>query len=208
MDFQRDYILRLIQMMGDLMRRIAELIDDLQRMRMLDDACRRFCGMTLTTAEDLSADSLRELLPTVPRLMLSELLYAKARSAALPTEDEQALLLKALQLLASLNDDSPLCSLRAVRLRELKQAVLPLTTAQDLLACARFFAQAEQYDEMEDALFQALALEPTLDRGEAIAMLRRAAKASAVALARCNMTSDELRASARELETTRQETSP
>ena len=27
MDFERDYILRLIQMMGDLMRRIAELMD-------------------------------------------------------------------------------------------------------------------------------------------------------------------------------------
>ena len=31
MDFERDYILRLIQMMGDLMRRIAELMDDAER---------------------------------------------------------------------------------------------------------------------------------------------------------------------------------
>ena len=31
--FQRDYILRMIEMMGDLMRRVKELMDELAQMR-------------------------------------------------------------------------------------------------------------------------------------------------------------------------------
>ena len=38
--FQRDYILRMIEMMGDLMRRVKELMDELARMRLLEEACR------------------------------------------------------------------------------------------------------------------------------------------------------------------------
>ncbi len=64
--------------------------------------------------------------------------------------------------------------------------------------CARFFAQAERYDEMEDALFQAV--EMGAGRMEAAGMLRRAAKAEPSALARSRMTGQELRASAYELE--------
>ena len=70
--------------------------------------------------------------------------------------------------------------------------------------CARFFAQGERFDEMEDALFQALEKENGEQRenmrAEAVAMLRRAAKAGEHTLAYCNMTGQELRESARELE--------
>ena len=207
MDFQRDYILRLIQMMGDLMRRIAELIDDLQRMRLLNDACRHLCGMTLTTAQTLTDASLCELLAPLPRFAMSELLYAQATQINLPEQDRQESLRKASVLLASLHADVTVCALRAVRLAELKQLTFASLTAANLMNCARFFALAEAYDEMEDALFQALALDPAAGRQEAIAMLRRAAKADATALARCRMTSAELRASAHELELT-EETSP
>ena len=47
MDFERDYILRLIHMLGDLMRRLAERMDDRERGRMLDEAAHRHCGMGL-----------------------------------------------------------------------------------------------------------------------------------------------------------------
>ena len=70
---------------------------------------------------------------------------------------------------------------------------------------ALFFFQAERYDEMEDALFQALELENDgardNDRKEAVEMLRRASKATEYTLALCHMTDRELRESAHELET-------
>ena len=37
--FQRDYILRMIEMMGDLMRRVKELMDELAQMRLLEERC-------------------------------------------------------------------------------------------------------------------------------------------------------------------------
>lgn len=206
MDFERDYILRMIQMMGDFMRRVAELMDDMERARAMDSESQRLCGMPLTAAEALDTASLKELLAPVPRFMLAELLYVKAKATSrLPYGEADALLCKALRLLSSLADEPRLCDLRAARLSELKQETLPLLDGDDLLSCARFFAQAERYDEMEDALFQALSLmdgpQRETVRAEAAAMLRRAAHAPEQALALCGMTAAELRASARELET-------
>jgi len=208
MDFQRDYILRMIQMMGDLMRRLAEKLEDRQRGRMLSDACREFCGMSLETGEQLEAASLREMLAPVPRFMLSELLAAKADMVAMPVGDAEELKLKALRLLSSLHEEGQLCDLRAERLVTLKVAVFPLLTAADLMDCARFFFQAEQFDQMEDALFQAVELSGSdaqeSNRLEAIDLLRKASRAPENTLALCGMTSHELRQSARDLETENQ----
>ncbi|MDD3213089.1 MAG: DUF6483 family protein [Eubacteriales bacterium] len=203
MDYQRDYILRLIHMLGELMRRIYERLDNRQRLDLLDQACREHCGMPLATAESLTMDSLYSLLSPMPRFMLGELLAVKAEVIPLAAGEAEALQYRAVQLLSSLYDETQLCDLRAEKLRQLKQAVLPMLTANDLMACARFFFTAERYDEMEDALFQALALETgdafAQDRETTVLMLRRASKATARALALCNMSGDELRASAHEL---------
>lgn len=205
MDFERDYILRMIHMLGDLMRRIAEKLDERERRRMLEDASHTFCGMSLTTGEALTTGSLTALLAPLPRLWMSELLANKARMCELPPGEAEELNLKALRLLASLHGESQLCDLRAQRLMELKQAVFAALTADDLMNCARFFSQAERYDEMEDALFQALPLETgearEQDRQEAMRLLRQAARAGERTLILCRMTSEELRASAHELET-------
>jgi hypothetical protein len=204
MDYQRDYIMRLIYMMGDLMRRICELLDNKERERMLDKACHEHCGMSLEAAERLRAESLVALLQPMARFVLSELLDAKAEACGLPEDEAAALRHKALRLLASLYAESQLCTLRADKLKRLKQAVFPLLTDADLMSCARFFEQAAQYDEMEDALFQAL---PTAtgdawerDREEAIAMLRAASRADEQTLILCRMTGSELRESAHEME--------
>ena len=53
--FQRDYILRMIEMMGDLMRRVKELMDELARMRLLEEVCRRQCGLPLSALEPVRA---------------------------------------------------------------------------------------------------------------------------------------------------------
>ena len=195
--FQRDYIMRLIEMMGDLMRRIAELMSDLNRMRLLNDACRRHAGLSLETAESLNSQSLLEMLGSIPRLMVSELLYIRAHSFSLSVERQEDCLLKCLRLLSSLWNEGSLCELRADRLAEIKMRVQPLLTADDLLYCARFFAQAECYDEMENALFQAaehlpVQANPSALRTEGTAMLTQAASAPPEALSAVKMTVQEL----------------
>lgn len=206
--FQRDYILRMIEMMGDLARKVAQLMEELEYLHQLDDASRLHCGMPLKALEDLSHESLTEMMAPEPRLYASELLYLRAMERSVQWEYRDRLLLKSLRLLASLTDESVLCEIRAPRLKELKEAVLPLMTAQDLFQCARFFSEGDRYDEMEDALFQAVAAAgedaaQMLIR-EGVYLLQQAAlNATDTALAYCRMTREELNQAAQELRAAR-----
>lgn len=195
MFFERDYILRMIQMMGDLMRRIAELLSDLQRMKLLEDACLRYCGLSLRAAEALSDESLLSLLDAEPRFVLSELCYLHAAYTTCEDDEAEALLCRSLRLLCSLREEGELCEQRAARLEELKEQTLPLLTADDLLACGQFFANGERYDLMEDALFQAIErAEPSRQAAlltEALPLMERACAASEQVLALCGLTRAE-----------------
>ena len=196
MMFERDYILRMIQMMGDWLRRLAELLSDLERMRFLGELCRRHCGMTLKAAEALSDESLVSLLDPEPRFLLSELIYLHAAQTTCDDEQAQALLAKSLRLLLSLSGEGELCEQRAARLGDLKEQTLPLLTAEELMACAGFLVNGERYDLAEDAAFQAIErAEPSRQTAllsQALALMERAAAASPQALALCGMTPDEL----------------
>lgn len=202
--FQRDYILRMIEMAGDLMRRVRELMDELSQLKLLDDACRRSCGLPLETLDALSADSLMEMLGGMPRLLASELMYMRATALPQPLEDEENRLLKSFRLLTSLCDQAALCELRAPRAQELKLRLLPSLTAADLWQCAQFMSQGEAYADMEDAIFEAAARAVGAERLavilEGAAMLRQAAHADGRALAFARTTSEELLLSADELE--------
>ncbi len=212
MFFQKDYILRMIEMMGDLMRRIMELMDDLDRMKLLEDACHRHCGISLEAAQGLTVRSLAALLPPMPRLMMSEILYIRAEGFPLPLEEQEDLRYKSLCLLASLYSEGPLCEARAQRLLELKAGLQGRLSPEVLMDCARFFFQAEAYGPMEDALFQAVEgtgaegeeSQEADALGERIAqgadLLRKAAASAPEALAFAGCTREELLLSARELE--------
>ncbi len=205
MFFQRDYVLRMIEMMGDLMRRIGELLDDLSRAKLLSEACRTHCGIDLESAEALTAESLETLLPPMPRLMMSEILYMRAKASSLPMDQQEELFYKSFHLLASLWSEGPLCELRTGRLLELKALLMDRISPEELLCCARFFQEAEAYDHMEDALFQAAEqLPPGAERDAALAegtgMLAQAASAAPQALAFAHCTREELLDSVRDLQ--------
>lgn len=202
MYFQRDYILRMIEMMGDVMRRISEMIDQLQRMKLLEDLCREHCGLTLEAAEGLSLESLCDMLDPGPRFALSELIYTKAVSGTGEAERRTEALLKSLRLLLSLRDTGPLCEARAERIKELTDELGDELDGSDWLACAAFFSEAERYDDMEDALFLAL---PRADDAEGcyhsgLLLLRGALRATPEALAFCRMTPRELEQSVQDWE--------
>ena len=153
--FQRDYILRMIEMMGDLMRRVKELMDELARMRLLEEACRRQCGLPLSALETLSTESLTEMLSPTPRLFASELIYLRATASPSLWEEGRMLRLKSLRLLLTLAQEGPLCELRAARVQALKLELMDLLLPEDLMACAAFLRQGGAYADMEDALFEA-----------------------------------------------------
>ena len=202
--FQRDYILRMIEMMGDLMRRVKELMDELAQMRLLDGASRKRCGLPLSALETLSAESLTELLSPTPRLFASELLYLRAMGLPAPWEEGRMLRLKSLRLLLTLEEEGPLCELRAPRVQALKLELADLLLPEDLMDCAAFLRQGGAYADMEDALFEAAERCSPQERAacvrKGVCMLREAARAPAQDLAFGRTSAHELRLSARELE--------
>lgn len=194
MFFERDYIMRMIQMMGDFFRRLTEMMNDMDRARAIDGECVRRCGMTMETARGLSAQSLCELLPKEPRFLMSELCYLASELA--PMGDAEDLMYKSLALLITLHSDHELACARAPRLAEMKAKLMDRLTAPELSACARFFYEGESYADMEDAIYQAVdaakadEIEEVLDKG--LRLLSDATEATGEALALCGMTRDEL----------------
>ena len=156
MFFQKDYVLRMIEMMGDFMRRIGEMLDDMHRLRLLDDACREHCGMDLNAAGKLSVESIIDLLAPQPRLMMAEILYIQAMQTSLPEETREQLLYRCARLLLSLREESLLCELRWERLNDcITEVGLPFTP-RDRMDAAAFFMQAEQFGLGEDQLYESL----------------------------------------------------
>ncbi len=156
MFFQKDYILRMIEMVGEVMRRVGEMLDDLQRFRLLDDACRQHCGMDLDAARNLDIESLIDLLAPQPRLMMAEILYIQAIQTSLKDEERERLLYRSGRLLISLRSESLLCELRHHRLSECIEGAGELFSARDRLDAAAFFMQADQFAKGEDQLYEAL----------------------------------------------------
>ena len=164
MAFQRDYVLRLIEMMGDFFRRLGEMIDEKEQTRALDGACREQCGLSMEAACALSEQTVEELLPPQGILMLSELTYAQAMVTARDEEKKAALLLRTLRLLCMLWEEETLCAERAPRLKELMDACGDLLTPEDYLACARFLMAGEHFDWGEDAVFLSVEEAPAEDK--------------------------------------------
>lgn len=156
MFFQKDYVLRMIEMMGDFMSRIGEMLDDMHRLRLLDDACREHCGMDLNAAGKLSVESIIDLLAPQPRLMMAEILYIQAMQTSLPEETREQLLYRCTRLLLSLREESLLCELRWERLNACITEVGSLFTPRDRMDAAMFFLQAEQFGLGEDQLYESL----------------------------------------------------
>ena len=156
MYFQKDYILRMIEMMGDMMRRIFELLDDLQRMRMLNDAAKKYCGINLDAANKLSAESLVDMLSPQPRLMMAEILYIQACAIKPDEERKPIAYYKIVKLLLSLKEESLLCEIRYERLLECIEACDVQLSSQDYLDAAMFMLEAEQFAYSEDIIYRGI----------------------------------------------------
>ena len=158
MAFQKDYVLRLIEMMGDFLRRLKMIGQEWQRDMEINMLCRDQCGLSLDAAEGLSEETLMELLPPRGLLTLSELMYLRAEAVAMDELARQRLYLRTLRLLSSLHEEETLCEERGVRLRKLMDLCGEEMEISDYLSCARFFLSGERLTDCEDAIFMAVEL--------------------------------------------------
>lgn len=144
----------MIQMLGEFVRRLNETLDEMEKRHLLEDLCQEKCGLPLLTADGLDEKSLAQMLPTEPRLILSELYYIRARHTQTLPEDEAAYLARSARLLLSLGEESLICQERRERLHDLEPWA-DFTPAEYLEAFA-FYLEGEAFDWAEDALFFAL----------------------------------------------------
>ena len=184
MYFQTDYVMRMIEMMGDFMRKLWLLIFRLTEQDKYDDAykllsthMRRFTGMDLVMLTSLSADSIIDILPPQRQIAAAELLSVQAQMLMQQEqyEDMQRCLEKAIALFISAADADdkraePLFA--QVRQLELAAGALPLSMYLDLAA---FYEAAGQYACAEDDLARAADMQ-TAFRADAQAFYERLLK--------------------------------
>jgi len=173
MYFQKDYVLRMIEMLGEMMRRIGALAEEADARAELNEISGRACGMPMAMLKTADPDALAELLGEAQRFLAAELLAIDLQvSRRKHTEDELLpTVQQALSLYASLFEPDyllPACD-RASRMMEGALDVLPADT---LLSVALLEERGGQYAAAEDALFAAYAKAPRL-RPEAEAFYGR-----------------------------------
>lgn len=155
--FQQDYIMRMIEALGDFLRRLKGTVLDLDADALMDDAYKRFCGIERVLAEQMDVDTLSELLPPDRLLALSELTTYRAErfASSLHTDQLAALYHRALTLLIRVSDMevATLFEKRALELLEYAEALL---TSGDCASVISFFFLAGAFDMGEDFLFESM----------------------------------------------------
>ena len=198
MFYEQDTILRLIAQLGAAFRRVMTLLEDDEAERELDEDCRTLCGLESNVADGMDVDSLRELLPPDRLFALSELTHLRAQrfSHALDTDVLAALELRALRLLARV-DDEEIAQRQIERMQELRGLAQNELTCADQIDIVEFFVRACAYDRAEDALFEAIDSYPLPSQrqtlcGFGLALYGRLAQLPAERLAQGGLPPDEV----------------
>lgn len=172
---KQDYILRMIEMMGDFFRKLKSLASDTLAEESFTGAYLQFTGLRRAIAEELDVDTLGEMLPPERLLALAELTAMRAARFENRYDEDTlgALRLRALRLYLRIEDDlaATLITENAITCAKAAHDALPL---EELPRAIVFFTRAEKYNTAENILFSALerfatdanALPPLLAAGE------------------------------------------
>lgn len=156
MYFQKDYILRMIEMMGDLVRRICAIASENDARAELDEIAQRACGLPLKMLRDGDPQMLNNVLEDAQRFLAAELLMIALAVDARTKTDEELLPLRIqiLALYASVREpDYALpAAERAATITGKYLAQLPV---ESLLSSAALFEYAGQLAPAEDAFYAA-----------------------------------------------------
>ncbi len=153
MAFQHDYVLRMIEMMGDFFRTLLDKVDEKEKKHALNAFLREYCGMDLESARKLSIDTLQSLLTDESRFVLSELALFYAQSIQNEEKRKEEMLFS-LRILYTLSHQEEIVKEKKTVVKELSYT-LPLT-ADDYICSAEFFYIAKEYAWVEDMVFFAI----------------------------------------------------
>ena len=192
MFFQRDYVLRMIEMLGELIRRICSILREADARQELDEISGKACGMPMAMLRTTEPEPLTELLGEAQRYLVAELLLIDMEISR-RTQMEDALLpvrIQAISIFASITDIDyvlPACD----RVAKLLEGFLDELPLEVLLLAAGLSERGGRYATAEDALFAALSLSPVV-RDEAEAFYGRLGALSDQALLEGNFSRDEI----------------
>lgn len=161
MYFQRDYVLRMIEMMGELIQRICAVAREADAREELDEIAGKACGMPMRMLRGQSPDALSELLDDPQRFLSAELLMIAIEVDRRTHTEEELLPEKeqAVRLYATLRDPDYLLP-AADRVAGLLDDILFDAGEITLLAAAGLLETAGRYAAAEDALHAAAAHNP------------------------------------------------
>jgi len=176
MYFQRDYVLRMIEMMGEMVRRICSIAREADARQELEEICQKASGMPMAMLRTEDPDTLAELLSDAQRYLAAELLVIDMEISRRTKMEEELLPVReqALRLFASLQEPDyalPACE----PVRELLGGFYDQLPLEPLLRAAGLLERGGAYADAENALFAALPLSPRA-RGEAEAFYDRLEK--------------------------------
>lgn len=155
MYFQKDYVLRMIEMMGELVRRICSIAREADARAELEEIAQKACGLPMEMLRSGDIDTLENLLEEPQRFLAAELIMISIEIDQRKNLDADALFplyQQALMLYASLHDPDYVlpASDRAGKIVTDHLAQLPV---EALTASAGLFERAGQYALAEDALY-------------------------------------------------------
>ena len=156
MYFQRDYILRMIEMIGEIARRILDEAREEDARAELDEISRKASGMPLKMLKTADVATLETLLSPEQRYLCAELLLIGAQVDARTQPDEtiNPARAQALSLLATLQKPDYLpraCDRAHAAIEEM----LDFLTPAELTALAALFERGDRFAAAEDALWAA-----------------------------------------------------
>lgn len=156
MYFQRDYILRMIEMIGELARRILDNAREEDARAELDEISRKASGMPLKMLKTADVSTLETLLSPEQRYLCAELLLigAQVDARGQPDEAVNPARAQALSLLATLQNPDYLpraCD----RAHSVMEKMLDFLAPAELAALAALFERGGRFAAAEDALWAA-----------------------------------------------------
>ena len=194
MYFQRDYILRMIDMIGETARKILDEAREEDARAALDEISRKASGMPLKMLKTADVSTLETLLSPEQRYLCAELLLIRAQVDARTQAGETVYPMRAqaLSLLATLQNPDYLpraCD----RAHAVMEETLDFLAPAELTALAALFERGGRYAAAEDALWAAE------DKAVLAAFYRRLLAMDDAALCAGNLPREEILEAMREI---------
>ena len=163
MYFQKDYVLRMIEMMGEMMRRLLSAAQETEALEEIEEITQKACGIPLSMLRTASIETLTELLSEAQRFLSAELLWIDTAIASRKHMDDELLPRRAqtLSLYATLEDPDYMLA-AAERCETALKEYLAELPADVLLPVAALLERSDRLAAAEDALFMAREERPSV----------------------------------------------